>query len=228
MRTLIKSTFSTLLGLFFSCSYMSIRHPFGRSDIAISRSLTCANLGTFSSKHTPSARAQPPVKTHCRMDIVKMMKAKQPGQKAASPDNSKGCSQNPQASGHTQTSDSVSPENSSVKAEIPPPQWKVHGSHMVTRLPSVSGFKRYFPEHKAAGMTHVRVAAFDMDDTLITTKSGIKFGRGPHDWKWRTSETLQVLEKKVKQENMVFVIFTNQAAVSVTENARRRPNPTRT
>lgn len=30
----------------------------------------------------------------------------------------------------------------------------------------------------------LKIAAFDFDDTLVTTKSGSKFSRGPDDWKW--------------------------------------------
>ncbi|OBA22503.1 PNK3P-domain-containing protein, partial [Metschnikowia bicuspidata var. bicuspidata NRRL YB-4993] len=97
------------------------------------------------------------------------------------------------------------------------PQWKIHGSHMVTRLPLASSFRCFYKDKLDSDSKKIRVAAFDMDDTLICTKSGIKFGRGPYDWKWRNDQILPALQKKVKDKNMVLVIFTNQSAVSVTE-----------
>lgn len=139
------------------------------------------------------------------MDIMQMMKAKlaqgtkeEPGLKGTNSETS---------------SNSETLENTTYKA----PQWKIHGSHMVTRLPPVSVLKSFCKEKLDPEQTLVQVAAFDMDDTLITTKSGIKFGRGPHDWKFRNDQIVPVLDKKVKQENRVLVVFTNQMSVSVTE-----------
>lgn len=60
------------------------------------------------------------------------------------------------------------------------------------------------------------VAAFDMDQTLITTKSGLKFGRNGHDWKFlpHTKEHLKQKLSMLRSENpdqkVVVVIFTNQ------------------
>lgn len=96
-------------------------------------------------------------------------------------------------------------------------RFKVIGSHMIVNFPNKRDFKEYCHHHLNKEEKKIKVAAFDMDDTLITTRSGIKFGRGPHDWMWRTDTINQVLEQKVVKENFVVVIFTNQASISVTE-----------
>lgn len=64
----------------------------------------------------------------------------------------------------------------------------------------------------------VKVAAFDMDSTLIDSKSGFKWGRGPTDWKWwhRANEQSNVLSKvkELSKEGFLLVIFTNQGLLS--------------
>lgn len=92
--------------------------------------------------------------------------------------------------------------------------WRVLGSHMVSNCPRLSHFKKYCEENQSKA---IKIAAFDMDDTIICTKSGIKFGRGYSDWKWRTPEVLPVLRSKVRDLKHVMVIFTNQASISVTQ-----------
>ncbi|WPK26028.1 hypothetical protein PUMCH_003373 [Australozyma saopauloensis] len=95
---------------------------------------------------------------------------------------------------------------------------KVTGSHLVSCLPPKDDFKAFFEEHLQNDNKKIKVAAFDMDDTLICTRSGIKFGRGPHDWKFRTDTILPVLQQKIAVERYLMVIFTNQGSISVSEN----------
>lgn len=87
------------------------------------------------------------------------------------------------------------------------------GSHQVSNTPPVTLFPKLY---EGVDPKSIKVAAFDMDDTLICTKSGIKFGRGAHDWKWRNNNIVPVLRKRVHEAKYVMVIFTNQRSVSVT------------
>lgn len=97
--------------------------------------------------------------------------------------------------------------------------WRIIGSHMATNEPSAAEFKAHYPDSASANNTY-KVAAFDMDDTLICNKSGVKFGKGPNDWKWRTDTVLPVLAEKVKQGKYLMVILTNQGLVVVTPQLR--------
>ena len=60
----------------------------------------------------------------------------------------------------------------------------------------------------------VKIAAFDLDDTLITTSSGLKFARGPEDWKWWHASVPSRL-KSLAAEGYTLVVLSNQAAVSL-------------
>lgn len=95
--------------------------------------------------------------------------------------------------------------------------WRIHGSHLITNLPPPEVFKQYYESH--GGSKKVKIAAFDMDSTLIDTKSGIKFGRGPTDWRWWNDEVTEVLKRYV-DENYILAIFTNQGSVVVTPETK--------
>jgi bifunctional polynucleotide phosphatase/kinase len=57
-----------------------------------------------------------------------------------------------------------------------------------------------------------KVAAFDMDDTLVTPKSKAKFASGRNDWRWLFDEVVPKL-KEIHKDGWNIVIFTNQAGV---------------
>lgn len=100
--------------------------------------------------------------------------------------------------------------------------WRIKGSHLVTNTPPSHEFKKYYKSRNGLnGPKKVKIAAFDMDSTLIDTKSGVKFGRGPNDWKWWNDQVTLVL-KKYADENYILVIFTNQGTVVVTEEIRNK------
>lgn len=59
----------------------------------------------------------------------------------------------------------------------------------------------------------VKVAAFDLDSTLITTKSRVKFPKSPNDWRLMNAR-VQPKIAALAEEQYLIVIFTNQAGVS--------------
>lgn len=65
----------------------------------------------------------------------------------------------------------------------------------------------------------IKIAAFDFDDTLITTKSGNKFSRGADDWKW-WHPTVSRRLKQLDSEGYAVVIMSNQAAVSLRSDSK--------
>ncbi|EME84997.1 uncharacterized protein MYCFIDRAFT_41913 [Pseudocercospora fijiensis CIRAD86] len=58
----------------------------------------------------------------------------------------------------------------------------------------------------------VKVAAFDLDDTLITTKSGNTFSKGPDDWKWWHSSVPLKL-KQLHGDGYAVIVVSNQSRV---------------
>lgn len=61
-----------------------------------------------------------------------------------------------------------------------------------------------------------KIVSFDLDGTLVDTKSGVKFARTPEDWKWFNSNTLAILQ----QVGIPIVIFTNQGGVVATKTSK--------
>lgn len=57
-----------------------------------------------------------------------------------------------------------------------------------------------------------KVAAFDMDHTLVAPKSGKVFAQGRNDWKWIFPE-VPVRLKKLHDEGYKVVIFSNQGGI---------------
>ena len=65
----------------------------------------------------------------------------------------------------------------------------------------------------------LKIAAFDFDDTLITTRSGLKFARGEDDWKWWHASVPSRL-KELHAEGYSIVVVSNQAAVSLRSDSK--------
>jgi len=59
---------------------------------------------------------------------------------------------------------------------------------------------------------HAKIAAFDLDDTLIKTKSGKKFPLDQYDWEWKYANVVEKLRDLSKDHRMY--IITNQAGIS--------------
>lgn len=60
----------------------------------------------------------------------------------------------------------------------------------------------------------VKIAAFDVDDTVITPKSGSKFAKNADDWKFLLKEVPASILKLSKQGYKI-VIFTNQNGIQL-------------
>lgn len=61
-------------------------------------------------------------------------------------------------------------------------------------------------------MHSAKIASFDMDDTLITRKSGAKFPKDADDWLILYPQVGPTLQKLFK-DNYKIVIFTNQNGI---------------
>lgn len=96
-------------------------------------------------------------------------------------------------------------------------QWKVTGSHLVSNVPSPDSFEQFYNKNLSDGSRMIKVAAFDMDSTLIKSISGLKFGRGAHDWQWWNNQVVSAIKQKV-EEKYVIAIFTNQGSTVVLQN----------
>jgi bifunctional polynucleotide phosphatase/kinase len=69
-------------------------------------------------------------------------------------------------------------------------------------------------ENKDDNESNIKVAGFDMDGTLIKTKSGKTFPTSYKDWKFAFDNVKEVLQQ-LHKDNYKIVIFTNQAGVSL-------------
>lgn len=85
-------------------------------------------------------------------------------------------------------------------------------------------------QHKSANTLPrakpVKVAAFDFDDTLITTKSGFKFSTGSADWKWWHA-TVPARLRELEAEGYAIVILSNQAGISLHIDSKAPKNGTK-
>jgi bifunctional polynucleotide phosphatase/kinase len=61
-----------------------------------------------------------------------------------------------------------------------------------------------------------KIAGFDMDGTLIATKSGKVFAVDKHDWKLLFDQvTSKVLQKLNDEDKFKIVLMTNQAGIGI-------------
>lgn len=121
------------------------------------------------------------------------------------------------------TTQSVTVDSKVYKYEQVPyhSRMKRLGSHGI-RLPSPS-MDEFQARAKNGSVKTIRVAAFDMDDTLINTKSGSRFGHGAHDWKFKYDTLEQKLAEFQNQDSEgdpVMAIFTNQGGTVNQANSK--------
>ncbi|KAK2594372.1 DNA kinase/phosphatase Pnk1 [Conoideocrella luteorostrata] len=75
---------------------------------------------------------------------------------------------------------------------------------------------RYVPEvHDPKQPPKKKIAAFDLDSTLITTNSGKKHAGGATDWKWWNPQVPGVLRALYQEKDYQVVILSNQAGMTL-------------
>ncbi|KEY70530.1 hypothetical protein S7711_02690 [Stachybotrys chartarum IBT 7711] len=80
---------------------------------------------------------------------------------------------------------------------------------------------RYEPEnHDAKTGLRRKLAAFDLDSTLITTSSGKKHAKGAMDWKWWDSRVPDRLRQLYNDEGYQLAILSNQAGLTLHFDAK--------
>ena len=57
-----------------------------------------------------------------------------------------------------------------------------------------------------ANQRHEKIAGFDMDDTLIKTKSGAKFAQSSDDWQWWHPCVPEKL-RQIKSQGYIYSMF---------------------
>ena len=60
----------------------------------------------------------------------------------------------------------------------------------------------------------MRIAAFDLDGTLIRPKNGGRFPKDKHDWEFWSPEVIPKL-KELHKEHFKIAVFTNQGGVAI-------------
>jgi bifunctional polynucleotide phosphatase/kinase len=68
----------------------------------------------------------------------------------------------------------------------------------------------------------VRIAAFDLDDTIIATASGNRFAKDKNDWRWWHA-SVPAKVRQLHSEGFVIVFISNQAGISLRSDAKK-PN----
>ncbi|CUM48755.1 uncharacterized protein AC631_00344 [Debaryomyces fabryi] len=102
-------------------------------------------------------------------------------------------------------------------------RWRIHGTHLITNLPKQLDLENYYISKENEKI--IKIAAFDLDGTLVDTKTGQKFARGADDWRWWTSKERNKLNvtdelKKLAINKYIIVVFTNQGGVVATKTSK--------
>lgn len=149
-------------------------------------------------------------------DIFTMLKV---GQNAASKVNKARISKSKEAG----ISANLQQVNQSILSNDFIHRWRIHGTHLITNIPKQIDLEKYYTSKE--NEKTIKIAAFDLDGTLVDTKTGQKFARGADDWKWWTSKEtskLNVIDelKKVVIDKYIIVVFTNQGGVVATKTSK--------
>lgn len=74
-------------------------------------------------------------------------------------------------------------------------------------------------KHAQAQPRPLKIAAFDLDDTLISPSSGNRWERSATSWKWFDTSVPGRL-RQLHKDGFLIVVISNQAAVSLKDNAK--------
>lgn len=123
----------------------------------------------------------------------------------------------------TDVSGNLNQVNQSILSKDFNLRWKIHGTHLITNIPQQLDVDSYSISREDQKL--IKIAAFDLDGTLVDTKTGLKFARGANDWRWWTSNDsnkLNVMDKlkKLVADKYIIVIFTNQGGVVATKTSK--------
>lgn len=88
-------------------------------------------------------------------------------------------------------------------------RWHMTGTYLISNIPEDEVLRSKITPQDSK----IRVAAFDLDGTLIRTKSGHTFSRGPGDWQWLNDTVKLKLRESFEHASTLVVIFTNQGSV---------------
>lgn len=92
-------------------------------------------------------------------------------------------------------------------------RWRVEGSHCITNFPQTTAFAEYVKARLDS--KSLKLGCFDLDGTLVNTKSGANFARGSSDWCWFENAKDKVTREVEK--GTILVIFTNQGGVTASQ-----------
>ncbi|KAI1084551.1 PNK3P-domain-containing protein [Whalleya microplaca] len=87
---------------------------------------------------------------------------------------------------------------------------------------------RYEPETmgEADRRKRIKIAAFDLDSTLVLSASGKKFSDDPNDWKWWDSSVPTRLRQLYKEEDYRVIILSNQGGLTLHPDPKAKgPKP---
>ncbi|KAF3992439.1 hypothetical protein FT663_00719 [Candidozyma haemuli var. vulneris] len=108
-------------------------------------------------------------------------------------------------------------KNAGLAASSFPARWRVEGSHCITNFPEKKAFGEYVKD-QGQDVKKLKLACFDLDGTLVKTRSGSSFARSPGDWVWFTDKAKQSVAEQVSK-GYLLVIFTNQGGVVASEGS---------
>ncbi|OWB59500.1 hypothetical protein B5S31_g4913 [[Candida] boidinii] len=96
--------------------------------------------------------------------------------------------------------------------------WSALGSHGLVYKPNDLNIETFKKGCNESGKK-LKIASFDLDGTLIKTKSGLKFSRSSDDWIWFNDYVLTKIIELIKSDYLI-LIFTNQGGVVVKKGAK--------
>ncbi|GME79065.1 unnamed protein product [[Candida] boidinii] len=97
--------------------------------------------------------------------------------------------------------------------------WSALGSHGLVYKPNKLNIENFKKGNNKEPGKKLKIASFDLDGTLIKTKSGLRFSRSSDDWTWFNDYVLTKIIELIKSDYLI-LIFTNQGGVVVKKGAK--------